>query len=169
MKQFFTLAASLFLLAGGAAYPSFAQKAGASSAEGGALTVSKTLVRPVPGARPNETATEVTFEIVWHSKTPPEAIFYRRGATQWLDCKATKPEKRPFGGGPNDFMLIYMGVPFSGIKAGDHLTLTTGRHGHDPMPPEVKKMSGDALYYQLAGSSKWYLKKVGVPKLPAAK
>jgi hypothetical protein len=148
---------------------SLAQKSN-SGAGTDAFSVGKITARPVPGGDEHgHPSAEVTFDIVWNSKTPPDAIFYRSGKSQWLACKPTRPEKRPFGGGPNDFMVVYMKVPMRDIKPGDKLTLTVARHGHDPVPTQLKNMSGDALYYRLAGSEKWQVKKVNVPKLPATK
>lgn len=133
------------------------------------ITVTKTNVRRVPGISPQEPLAEVSFEIVWHSKTPPSALFFRKGKSEWLDCTPSKPERRSFGGGPNDFMMVYNTVRFNDFKPGDHLTVTADRHPHDVMPTAVHNLPPDAIYYQLGHSSKWHFVKVNVPKLPPLK
>lgn len=145
---------------------SIAQKGKSTSGAQAALTVTKTNIRRVPGLSPQQPLAEVSFEVTWHSKTPPSSFYYRNAKSEWLDCNATRPERRTFGGGPNDFMLVYMSVRLPEIKAGDHFNLTAERHTHEVMPSEVRNMPADALYYQIGKSEKWHVLKVNVPKLP---
>ncbi|MBS1630155.1 MAG: hypothetical protein JST27_08875 [Bacteroidetes bacterium] len=145
---------------------SLAQKSKTATSTSADLSVTKTNVRRVPGNSPLDPLTEVSFEIIWHSKMPPGAIFFRNGKSEWLDCSPSKPERRSFGGGPNDFMLVYNTVRFNNFKPGDHLTLTADRHPHDVMPTEVRHLPADAIYYQFEHSKKWHFVKVKVPKLP---
>lgn len=168
MKQIFSIATAFFLILGSTT-SGFAQK-GKSPSSSAALSVTRITVRPVPSGLPNgRPNAEANFEIVWKSRTPPQGVFYKKGKTEWLDVKSTSPVKRSFGGGPNDFMLMYMNLPYSDYKPGTHATLTSEQHSHDEMPAAVRNMPGDALYYQLVNSSKWYYVKVNVPKIPAPK
>lgn len=168
MRHLFFFAAAVCLALGGTSGNCLAQSAKASAKSTDALTVVKSSVRRVPSTA-GHADVETSFEIVWNSSTPPQAIYYRRGKSQWLKCKPSRPEKRPFGGGPNDFMVVYMSIPFAGFRQGEQLTLTAERHTDDALPAAVRNMPPDALYYQLANSPKWHAKKVNVAKLPPVK
>ncbi len=108
---------------------------------------------------------DVRFTIVWNDATPPAAIYYRMDAAHWLKCKATRPERRTFGGGPNDFMMVENHISISEIRKGESINLMVEEAPSDVQPEAVKKMPSGALFYQISGSDKWYAQKVTVNKL----
>jgi hypothetical protein len=160
---FFTAIASMLLWTSPAAY--------AQKTKGGApFVVTKATTRnsiSTSGRGHNET--ETRFSIVWKSKAHPKGIFYRPDPAHWLMCKITRPEKRPFGGGPNDYMLVDVVAAPSSLKAGESLDLTPEEYPSEVQPEAVKSMPAGALFYQLANSNKWQTVKVKMTRLPDVK
>jgi hypothetical protein len=163
---FFASIVSIFL-AGGFSVSVYAQKASAKST---LLVVNKATVQniiSISGKEPTET--ERAINITWKSATPPQAIFYRPDAAHWLKCRALRSEKRPFGGGPNDFMVVEVNTALQNIKSGDVITLRPEHHPSEVQPGAVKSMPAGALFIQLKGAKSWQVVKVNVTKLPDQK
>lgn len=155
------------LLAGSVAY---AQKGKNASGTSGALTVTRATSRNVVSVSGRDhTESETQFGIIWKGTKPPKNIYYRPDASHWLKCKATRGEKRPFGGGPNDYMMVEVNTSAAALKAGDNVTLVPEHYPSEVQPDAVKSMATGALFYQLTGSNTWQSVKVNVTKLPDLK
>jgi hypothetical protein len=166
MKRFSIALLTCALLAGSGAY---AQKGkGASAAT--ALTVNRATTRnTVSVSGRDHTESETQFSIIWKGSKAPKNIYYRPDAAHWLKCKATRAEKRPFGGGPNDYMMVDVNTNVAALKAGDNVNLVPEHYPSEVQPIAVKSMPTGALFYQLVGSNTWQSVKVNITKLPDLK
>jgi len=155
------------LLAGSAAY---AQKGKGAAKSSASLTVTKATHRNIVSTSGrNHTEEETQFSIVWKGSKPPKNFYYRPDAAHWLKCKATRSEKRPFGGGPNDYMMVEVNANPATLKSGDNVNLIPEHYPSDVQPNAVKSMSTGALFYQIVGSDTWQSVKVNITKLPDLK
>lgn len=158
-----------FLLSANFAAPAFGQKAkGVNKASSTALTVNSATARRNILKEGNKVhiEAEYLFKIVWNSATPPKEMYFRTPDNEWLKCKASRGEKRPFGGGPNDFMVVEKHASLESFKAGEHITLMPERHQNEIQPGATKAMPSSALYFQLNNSNSWQTVKVKLTKLP---
>lgn len=134
-----------------------------------AITVKRaTMQRELSTREPQHNHSDTKIEIIWNSQTPPKDIFFRADAAHWLKCKITRSERRPFGGGPNDYAIVENRAQPETLKKGEALTLRPEDYPSDVQPDAVKKMPAGALFYQLQGSNKWVAEKVKMTKLPDA-
>jgi hypothetical protein len=168
MKLFLSFAfLSCALLAGNVVN---AQKAKTAGSSGSDLTVNRATTRNIVSASGRQhTESETSFNITWKGAKAPKNIYYRPDAAHWLKCKATKSQKRPFGGGPNDYMMVEVNTNVATAKAGDNINLVPEEYPSDVQPTAVKSMSTGALFYQLLGSNTWQSVKVTITKLPDLK
>ncbi len=139
----------------------------AGNAAAQAITVKRATVQSeVSTSHPEHGHADRRAEIVWNSATPPSEIYYRPDAAHWLNCKAIRQERRPFGGGPNDYMVMDNHAPLKTFKKGEALILRPEAMPSDMQPDEVKKLATGALFYKLEGSGKWITQKITFKKLP---
>lgn len=167
MKRILLFASLTSLLLGGSLTVSAQKNKGKVRSSAAAFVVNKATTRKtVSISGHSHEETETSFSITWKSAVPAQEIFYRPDAAHWLKCKATRSEKRSFGGSPNDYMMVDVNIPFTSVKPGDNINLTPEKYPSEVQPNEVKSMPAGALCYQPVNSKKWQVLKVNVTKLP---
>jgi hypothetical protein len=134
-----------------------------------ALTITSATSRSFISGSGEHPHSDIRIALVWKSATPPQDIYYRQDAAHWLKCKITSPQQRPFGGGPNDYMVVEMRTAPAAMKAGGTYNLTPEEIPSDVQPEAVKKMPAGAIFYKLQGSNTWQYVKANMKKLPDVK